>query len=181
MPQAVASRYAHALVDAVTAPGAGLDPRQVAGELHAFESMVNGSPELRVILLSPAVSISRKQSVIGRLAAAVPVSKLVRNFLFVLVDRRRSDLLGEIAAAFENALDERLGFVRAQVASAGPLSDRQRADLQAALSEVAGKQVRCEFNSDPSLIGGVVARIGSTVYDGSVRTQLQSLRQRLVS
>jgi F-type H+-transporting ATPase subunit delta len=86
-----------------------------------------------------------------------------------------------MATAFETVLDERLGFVRAEVASAAPLSPVQQSDLQQALSGVAGMKVRCAFSVDPELIGGIVARIGSKVYDGSVRTQLQSLGQRLVS
>jgi F-type H+-transporting ATPase subunit delta len=119
--------------------------------------------------------------VIGRIAESSGFSRIVRNFLYILIDRRRTDMLGEVAEAFETAIDERLGFVRAKVTSAAPLTERQQAELQQALSQVAGKQVRCDFTVDPSLIGGVVARIGSTVYDGSVRSQLDSLRQRLVS
>jgi len=105
----------------------------------------------------------------------------VRNFLFVVIDRRRADLLGEMAAAFEAALDERLGVVRVEVRSAVPLDTGQQAALGQELSKVANKQVRCEFFVDPLLIGGVVARMGSTVYDGSVRTQLETLRERLTA
>ena len=181
MPHAVATRFAQALADAVLAPGSGMEGRQAAGELRAFESLVRSSPELRHVILSPAVATSRKRALVSRFAAALPLSRLVRNFLFVIVDRRRADLLGEIAAAFETVLDERLGFVRAEVVSAAPLSPAQQADLQQTLSGVAGKNVRCAFSVDPELIGGIVARIGSKVYDGSVRTQLQSLGQRLVS
>lgn len=181
MPGAVAHRYAQALADAVLAPGTGLEGRRAAEELRSFESMVKSSPELRNVLLSPAVSISKKRALVTRFADSLPLSRLVRNFLFVIVDRRRADLLNQIAEAFESALDERLGFVRAQVASAAPLSERQQADLEQALSAVSARNVRCDFKIDPALIGGVVARIGSTVYDGSVRTQIESLRQRLVS
>jgi F-type H+-transporting ATPase subunit delta len=181
MPHAVANRFAQALADAVLAPGSGVEGRQAAGELRAFEALVNLSPELRHVMLSPAVPTSRKRALVSRFAGTLPLSRLVRNFLFVIVDRRRADLLGEMAAAFETVLDERLGFVRAEVASAAPLSPQQQSDLQQALSRVAGKNVRCAFSVDPELIGGIVARIGSKVYDGSVRTQLQSLGQRLVS
>jgi F-type H+-transporting ATPase subunit delta len=181
MRDAVANRFAQALADAVLAPGSGLEGRQAAGELRAFEELVRSSPELRHVMLSPAVTNSRKRALVSRFAATLAPSRLVRNFLYVIVDRRRADLLGEIATAFETVLDERLGYVRAEVASAAPLSPAQQADLQRALSDVAGKNVRCAFSVDPELIGGVVARIGSKVYDGSVRTQLQSLGQRLVS
>ena len=181
MPHAVSMRFAQALADSVLAPGSGLEPREAAAELRSFESLVKSSPELQHVLLSPAVVTSKKRALIDRFAKALPLSRLVRNFLFVLVDRRRGVLLSEIAAAFETALDERLGFVRAEVTSAAPLSPPQQADLQQALSAVSGRNVRCAFSVDPELIGGVVARIGSKVYDGSVRTQLQSLGQRLVS
>jgi F-type H+-transporting ATPase subunit delta len=111
----------------------------------------------------------------------MPLSTQVRNFLYVLVDRRRAGLLDEITDAFEAAVDERSGVVRAEVSSAVPLSDAQRAELAKALSDVTGKRVRCEFAVDDSLIGGVIARIGSTVYDGSVRTQLGEIQQLLAS
>jgi F-type H+-transporting ATPase subunit delta len=181
MPQALSNRYARALADAALAPGASQDARQVLAELRIFTTMLRDSVELKNVLLSPAVSVSKKRSVIGRFADSLPLSRLVRNFLFVVIDRRRVDLLSEIADAFEIALDERMGIVRAEVSSATPLNDGQQADLQQELSRVAGKQVRCKFSIDPELIGGVVARIGSTVYDGSVRTQLHNMRERLVA
>lgn len=181
MPQAVSIRYARALADAVFRPGSELDPKQALNELRAFSAMVQDSAELRTVLLSPAVSNSKKRNVVGRLAESIPLSRLVRNFVYVIIDRRRTDLLSDIAAAFETALDERLGIVRAEVRSAAPLNDRQQSELQQELSRLSGKQVRCDFSIDPTLIGGVVSRIGSTVYDGSVRSQLASLRERLVA
>lgn len=181
MPSAVAGRYANALADAVLAAGSDTDARQALAELHTFGQMVTSSRELRTVLLSPAVSISRKRAVVGRFAPGIPLSPLVRNFLYIVIDRRRADLLAEMAQAFEAALDERTGVVRADVRSAAPLNERQRAVLQEELSRVAKKQVRCDFSIDPALIGGVVARIGSTVYDGSVRTQLATLRERLIA
>lgn len=146
-----------------------------------FEQTVQSVPELRNVLLSPAVSNSRKRAVIARFAELLPLARLVRNFLYVLIDRRRADLLAEIADAFDTAVDERLGLVRAEITSAVPLDGRQKLELESALSQLAGKRVRCAFSTDDSLIGGVVARIGSTVYDGSVRTQLQSMQQLLMS
>ena len=181
MPQAVAVRYARALADAATDSKAGADPKQVLTNLRTFSEMFGASSELRNVLLSPAVSNSKKRSVVKRLSDTLDFDRLVRNFLFILVDRRRADLLDEMADAFETALDERMGIVRAEVTSAAPLSDRQQTDVQEELSRVSGKQVRCDFSIDPELIGGVVARIGSTVYDGSVRSQLRLLRERLVA
>ena len=181
MPGAVAYRYAQALADAVLAPGAGLDPREAARQLRSFGELVKQSTELKTVLLSPAVANSKKRAVVESLTSSAGLNHLVKNFLFILVDRRRAGLLDELADAFESALDERLGLLRAEVTSAMPLNERQQVELQQALSQVGGKQVRCDFKVDPGLIGGVIARIGSTVYDGSVRTQMESLRQRLVS
>ena len=181
MTSAVAVRYARALADAVLGPKSGMDAQQALAELRSFQDMVKTSSELRNVLLSPAVTASRKRAVIGRFASTMPLSPLVRNFLFVLVDRRRADILEDVAEAFEAAIDERMGVVRAEVRSAAPLNDQQRDALRQELSRVANKQVRCDFSVDPALIGGVVARIGSTVYDGSVRTQLDTLHERLVA
>jgi F-type H+-transporting ATPase subunit delta len=97
----------------------------------------------------------------------------------VLIDRRRVGSLAEIAEAFEVLLDERLGTVRANVTSALGLSDSQKARLQEELSGLTGSPVRLRFAVDPGLIGGIVARIGSTVYDGSVEGQLEALGRRL--
>ncbi|MGH9628657.1 MAG: ATP synthase F1 subunit delta [Bryobacteraceae bacterium] len=181
MAQAVATRYARALVDSVLDPKSQLEPGQALDELQSLQRMLADSTELRSILLSPAVSGARKRSVVARLAEILPLSRLVRNFMYVLMDRRRIDILDEAAQAFQDILDERLGIVRADVSSAMPLSDSQKSALGEELSRMTGKQVRCEFTRDETLLGGVVARIGSTVYDGSVRTQLDNLRGRLVS
>ena len=181
MPQAVSIRYARALADAVFSPSSGLEPKQALDELRAFSAMVQDSAELRNVLLSPAVSNTKKRNVIGRFAESLPLSRLIRNLLFVIIDRRRSDLIPDIADAFETALDERRGIVRADIKSAAPLNEQQQAELQQELSRLSGKQVRGDFSTDPALIGGVVARIGSTVYDGSVRSQLESMRERLVA
>ena len=180
MPQAVAHRYARALADAVLDPAAQLEPKQALAELRQFSAMLAGSVELRSVLLSPAVAGSRKRAVIAKFGDIVPYSRLVRNFLYVLVDRRRISSIAEIAEAFETTLDERLGILRAEVRAASHLTDAQQAAMTQTLSRMTGKQVRCEFSTDPALLGGAVARIGSTVYDGSVRGQLEALRERLV-
>lgn len=181
MLSVVATRYAHALVDVALAPGSGLDARVVAGQLRSVEDLTRESADLRHVMLSPAVPASRKRAVIGSFAASLGIAAKVRNFLFVLIDHRRFDRLSEVREAYEAALDERLGFVRADISSAMPLTEDQRIALQSELVKLAGKKVRMEYSVDPALIGGVLARIGSTIYDGSVRGQLDSLRRRLSS
>ena len=180
MASAIATRYANALADAVFVDK-GADARAAASELRSYAEAVAGSPELSVAMNSPAVSQSKKRAVTERIAGTLAISKLIRNFLFVVIDHRRTPLLGQIAEAFESVLDERTGVVRAQVTGATELTPDEQAKVQAELSRVAGKQVRCEFSVDSALIGGVTARIGSTVYDGSVRSRLQGLRERLTA
>jgi F-type H+-transporting ATPase subunit delta len=178
---AVAARYANALADVVTAPASAITPQNAAAELRAFEAALESSQELREVLATPAVPIGRKKAVIGRIAEALGLSRLPRNFLYVLVDHRRIGSLTAIIQQFEDVVDSHLGFVRADVASAGPLSDAQRAALGAQLERLTGKKVRMRVEVDSALIGGAVARIGSTVYDGSVRGQLAALERRLTA
>ena len=178
---AVAARYAKALADVVTTPGTQLRPQDAVSELRAFESILRSSPELHSALVTPAVPASRKRAVIERIAAMLRISRIARNFLYVLIDHRRITSLREIVESFETVLDERLGYARAEVATARELSSGQRGELNARLERLTGKRIRPHFSVDESLIGGVVARIGSTVYDGSVRGQLAALERRLAA
>jgi F-type H+-transporting ATPase subunit delta len=175
---AVATRYANALADVVTT-GAGAAAGATLGELQAFESVLASSSELQNALTSPAVPPSRKRAVVGRLADTLKLSRVTRNFLFVLIDHRRIASLADIVQSFETVADERLGFARADVSSAREIPEPQRKQLNAQLERLSGKRIRARYSVDDSLIGGVVARIGSTVYDGSVRGQLNSLGKRL--
>jgi F-type H+-transporting ATPase subunit delta len=178
---AVAARYANALADVVTATSSALSPEQAVAELRAFEDALRGSAELRNALVTPAVPASRKKAVIGRIADVLKLSRVTRNFLFVLIDHRRIASLAGIIAQFEEVVDARLGFARAEVTSATPMSDADRSALNTRLERLTGKRIRMRFATDPALIGGVVARIGSTVYDGSVRGQLATLERRLTT
>ncbi len=176
---AVAARYANALADVVTAKTSPLSPEQSVAELRAFESALRESAELHNAMLTPAVPGSRKKAVINRIADVLQLSRVTRNFLFVLVDHRRIDSLSNIISNFDEVLDARLGYARAEVTSAAELNDAQRSALNAQLERLTGKKIRMKFAIDPALIGGAVARIGSTVYDGSVRGQLATLERRL--
>lgn len=176
---AVATRYANALADVVTGSGSTVKPPDALAELTAFESLLRTSPELQNALVTPAVPASRKKAVVARLAVGLKLSQVARNFLFVLIDHRRIAELRNIVESLEVILDERLGFMRASVVSARPLTQAQQAALNGELERVSGKRIRIQFGVDEALIGGAVARIGSTVYDGSVRGQLESLGRRL--
>ena len=183
MHSVVASRYAKALVDVVAAPASGIDTTAALSQLRAIELLIETSPELRNALLSPAVSPSRKRAVVKRIFETFDPTlrpgKQIQNFIFVVIDHRRVADFSSIVSAFEALLDERLGFVRADVLTAAPLGPAQQAGLESEISRVAGKKAKLKFSIDPALIAGAVARIGSTVYDGSVRGQLDRLRLKL--
>jgi F-type H+-transporting ATPase subunit delta len=179
MLSALATRYARALVDVVTEPGSAVDPAQVLNQLRGVQELISGSASLKGALLSPAVSPSRKRAVMQRLITPMGVSDKVRNFVFVVIDHRRVGDLAAIIEGFETLLDERLGYVRAAVSSAHELAPEQRAALEAQMARLAGRKAKVKYSVDPALIAGVVAHVGSTVYDGSVRGQLEKLRMRL--
>jgi F-type H+-transporting ATPase subunit delta len=178
---AVAARYANALADVVTAKTSTLSPEQAVAELRAFESALRDSIELQNALETPAVPVARKRAVVGRIGDVLQLSRITRNFLFVLIDHRRIASLPEIIAMFEEVVDTRLGYARAEVSSAAELNDADRRALNAQLEHLTGKRIRMRFAIDPALIGGAIARIGSTVYDGSVRGQLATLERRLTA
>jgi F-type H+-transporting ATPase subunit delta len=181
MVSVAASRYARALADVTFDPRSGLDPQSVTQQLGIVGGLVRDSVELQRVLLSPAVPNSRKRAVIQKLAPELGLNTKIRNFIYVLIDHRRIGQIGEIQEAFQSIMDDRMGLIRANVTSARDLNDEQRGAVQAELRTLTGKQIRMEYSVDPALIGGVVARVGSTVYDGSVRGQLEALRQRLVA
>jgi F-type H+-transporting ATPase subunit delta len=176
---AVANRYAKALADVVTAPASAVRTEDCLAELRAFEATLAASPALRNALDTPAVPVGRKRAVVGRIADILQPSRITRNFLFVLVDRRRIAQLPVIIQSFEMIAEERLGFARAEVSAARELSESQRSALEKELERLTGKRIRMRLAVDGALIGGVVARIGSTVYDGSVRGQLSGLGRQL--
>jgi len=176
---AVAKRYAHALADVVTASNSPLRAEDAVAQLKAFEAVLQSSPELQNALLTPSVPIGRKRAVVGRIGSVLELAQITRNFLYVLVDHRRIALLAEIIHSLELAVEEHMGFARAEVTSAGELSADQKTELRTQLERISGKRLRARYAVDDALIGGVVARIGSTVYDGSVRGQLQALENRM--
>jgi F-type H+-transporting ATPase subunit delta len=181
---AVVNRYANALADVVLAPqagsnDAGVEPAQVVEQLRSFDEAVASVPALRSVLTSPAIPVARKRAVIKSIAEKLGLAKVVCNFVLVVSDHRRSEALAQIVEAFEELLDSRLGFVRAEVHSAFELNGEQQNQLSGQLAHLAGAEVRMRFVVQPELIGGVTAKIGSSVYDGSVRGQLAEMRKRL--
>jgi F-type H+-transporting ATPase subunit delta len=178
---AVVNRYANALADVALSANSGVAPPQVIEQLRAFEAVVASSSDLRSVLASPAIPVARRRATIKEIAAKLGLAVIVRNFVLVVSDHRRAAAMAQIIDAFEILIDERLGFVRAEVRSAFELSGSGQGELSDKLSALAGARVRMRFVVDPDLIGGVTARIGSRVYDGSVRGQLATMRTRLFS
>jgi F-type H+-transporting ATPase subunit delta len=171
-----ANRYAKALLDVLypEKAQAGLD------QLRQFKALLGEQPDARRLLENPTVSQERRNGLLKEIATALTFDKRVANFLEIIVDRNRLKLLEETIEAYQKLLDDRMGIVRAFVTTARPLDAALRGELAARLESVTGKQIRMEVAVDPSLIGGAVARVGSTIYDGSVRQQLQSFKNRLV-
>jgi len=171
-------QYANALADIVLQQGAAEPTRN---QLADFDAAYQQSAELRNFMASPAVSREAKHGVIEKLVARLGASRMIRNFLFVIVDNQRTHLLPEIAVSFEEVLRQRQGIAEAEVLSAVPLNDKQKTALLRNLESVTGKKIQAHYSLDPALLGGAVVRIGDTIYDGSVRNQLNRLRERLVA
>ena len=175
------SRYARALVDVVLAPGSGLKAEDATAQLKTVEEWLANSPDLRSVFITPAVPASRKRAVLTKLASEAGMAPMIRNFLCVILDHKRIAQLTQIREAFESILDEETGFVSAQVTSAAPLEDAQSSSIAAELARMTGRQVRMSTSVDPELVGGVIAKVGSTVYDGSLRGQIEGMRHKLMT
>ena len=171
-------QYANALADIALAQGAG---EPAAKQLSDFAAAYAQSAELRTFLASPAVTIAAKHAVIEKLAARLGASKIIRNFLFVLADHRRTHLMPEVIAAFHDVIRQRQGVAEAQVCSAVELSAAQKKEMAATLARLTGKKIETKYVLDPALLGGAVVRIGDTIYDGSLRSRLNEMRARLAA
>jgi len=176
--KALAERYAGALVD-VALENKQAD--QIKVELAEFAKMVRESDELHAFLANPSIARAGKHAAIEQLVARMGASRTLRNYLFVIVDQRRAGMLIEIEQAFSALLDARQGITQATVTSAAELTAEERKEMDAALAKLTGKKVQAKFATDAKLIGGAVVRIGSTIYDGSVRAQLDRLRVRMIT
>lgn len=176
--ETVARRYASALADVVIKNG---ETEVVKSELRAWEEMINGNIDLFSAFRNPAITHVDKEKILTQLLGRTKPSRTTTNFLKVLLQNGRLTDLADINSRFAAVIEERNGIVAAEVISARELGADEKASLEANISKAVGSKVRLEFNIDESIIGGVVTRIGSTVYDGSVRTQLENLKQQLVN
>jgi len=179
MTNALSVHYAQALADAVFAPDANLTPEQAVHQLRIAVQLLEVSPDLHRVLQSPAVSRGKKIALVGRLIEKEGLARLIRNFLMVIVEHRRVKDLRHILESFEEAVDVRLGLARVEITSATDLTDEQKQAVEEALMEATGKRIRPLYKINGAIIGGVIARIGSKEYDGSLLGRLQALRQQL--
>jgi F-type H+-transporting ATPase subunit delta len=175
----VALRYAHAFAS-VTA-SSHLDGNAAQRQLRDFSETLADSHELREVLMNPSIATGQKLRVLDALAGRIGMFPQVRNFIAVIMDHQRLAELDEILAEYHAVADEQAGLAEAEITSAHPLNDADRAELEAQVSKLAGGRVRATYRQDATLLGGAVVRIGSTVYDGSIRAQLQHLKQKLVN
>lgn len=176
--ETVARRYAGALADVVIKTG---ETEPVKTELKTWEAMMASNRELLDAFGNPTVPHTSKEKVLESLLEKTKPTRTTANFLRILLRNSRLTDLGEINERFSSVLDERSGLLSGQVTSARELTEAEKSELRASLVKLTGKQIDLEFNIDESIIGGVVTRIGSTIYDGSVRTQLEELRDKLVN
>jgi F-type H+-transporting ATPase subunit delta len=175
MPLAIASRYATALADVVGRAGSPVSPQQALEQLLAFQSVVKQSHELQNALSSPAVRPVQKRQIVAAIGERLGMAQPVRNFVYIVIDHRRLRLLGEMIEAFQGWLDTKNGIARIEVVSATPLDQGQRDSVLQRFVKLTGRQVRAEFDVDRNLLGGATVRHGSTVFDGSIRSQLRAL------
>ncbi len=157
-------QYANALADIALEQGAS---EPAAKQLESFAAAYEESAELRTFLASPAVSVEAKHEVLEKISNRLGASKIIRNFLFVIADHRRTQLIPEIVATFQQVLRQRQGMAEAEISSAVELTSAQKKELAATLARVTGKKIEPKYSLDPALLGGAVVRIGDTIYDGS--------------
>jgi F-type H+-transporting ATPase subunit delta len=173
----VTNTYARAFADAVFS--GRHDPDKALQEAQAVAELVAGSKELRAVWETPSITAEQKRAVLDAIVARQGISRTVRNFVAVLIDHRRISFLGPIVKQFEQELNQRLGFIEAEITSARELNQADRGNLEAQMEKLTGKKVRARYSLNEALLGGAVVRVGSTIYDGSVDGQLERIRQAL--
>jgi F-type H+-transporting ATPase subunit delta len=175
----VASTYARAFADVVL--DEHLDANRAISGLRRIAGLLGESVPLRRVWENPAVPADQKRNLLDAIVRREGIERPVRNLIAVLIDHRRTHSLARIIEQLEKELDARLGFAEAQITSARELADAEKRSLEAQIQKVTGKKVRAHFGLDSSLLGGAVVRVGSTIYDGSVKGQLERIKEAISS
>jgi F-type H+-transporting ATPase subunit delta len=173
----VTSTYARAFADVVMSNR--LDATKTLAEAQQISALVRESKALRQVWEAPSIPAEQKRALLDAIVRRAGISRPVRNFVAVLIDKRRMKFLAEIVAQFAQELNQRLGFAEAEITTSRELSREERSELEQDLARVTGKKIKARYAQDRAILGGAVARVGSTVYDGSVRGQLERIRQQL--
>ena len=173
----VTNIYARAFADAVL--NAKQDAARTLEEAQQLAELVASSKDLREVWETPAIPAEQKRAVLDSIVAAEGMSGIVRNFVAVLIDHRRINFLGPIVKQFELELDKRMGFAEAEISSARDLNENEKRTLETQVQQLTGKKVKARYSRDASLLGGAIVRVGSTIYDGSVKGQLEKIRETL--
>jgi len=175
----VASTYARAFADVVF--DRHLDAGRATAGLRQIATLFSESVELRRVWENPAVPAEQKRKLLDAIVQRAGIERPVRNLVAVLIDHHRLPYLSRIVEQLEQELDARLGFTEAQISSARELGDAEKRALEAQIAKTTGKKVRASYGLDASLLGGAVVRIGSTIYDGSVKGQLERIKEAISS
>lgn len=178
MPAFVA-RYAQAFADVVK--DASLDPEKLNRQFGDFLATWEGSAELRTFLVNPAIPAEQKVAILDKLNAKLGMERELRNLLAVLIDNNRIGQVADVAADWRRILKEQQGIRPAEIVTARELDRQEQDALAAEVEKLAGAKIDASFKLDKTILGGTVVRIGSTVYDGSVRGRLERLREALTS
>jgi F-type H+-transporting ATPase subunit delta len=176
---AVLGRYARAYAEVVVKHK--FNPEKTVAEFQQIADLVNSSRELRNVLQNPAVSREQKHHLLNAIIQRLGATTILRNFLAVLIDHGRIGHVGDLVEQFKQELDRRLGIADARVSSVRELSSAEKKSLEQQLAAITGKIVRTTYSQDPGLLGGVLVRVGSTIYDGSVQGRLQRMRAELAN
>jgi F-type H+-transporting ATPase subunit delta len=174
--RASATRYARALLDVVIKEA---EPAQVGQQLATLASLFNENTDLQKALTNPAVPVTAKRGIVQELATRLEMAPPAAKLLLMLADRDRLALIPALHEVYAARLREHQQVITAEITTAAPLSPERAAQLQQRLSQATGRTITMTTSVDPELIGGAVARVGSTVFDGSIAAQLQQLRDRL--
>ena len=173
----IALRYARALVDVIFS--SKLDAGKAMQDLRDVSQLVQSSHDLRSVWDSPSVPADQKMRLLDSVASKSIMAKQVRNFIAILIEKRRLGQMPEIILQVQAELNDRLGFADADVSSARTLGDEERKTLESSIAKVSGKTVRAKYRQDKDLLGGALVKVGSTIYDGSVRGQLQKIKAQI--
>lgn len=175
----VDNRYARAMAEVVF--GRKLDAGQTVQQVRSMVELVNSSQELRHVWDNPAIPAEQKRHLLDAITARLGTSREVRNFIAILIDHQRLMQLPQIADALEHEINEQLGLAEAEVTSARELSESEKSDMERQIGAMTGKRVRAKYTTDRALIGGAIVKLGSTIYDGSVRGQLHKMKEQLIN